>query len=59
VAVLFLSGTFCDRGRVRLEAVEAGPLSSARYLEPVGEINIHFGVFLGWGTSAAPAWIKG
>ena len=41
------------------EAVEAGPLSNARYLEPVGEINIHFGVFLGWGTSAAPAWIKG
>jgi 8-hydroxy-5-deazaflavin:NADPH oxidoreductase len=41
------------------EAVESGPLSNARYLEPVGEINIHFGVFLGWGTSAAPAWING
>jgi NADPH-dependent F420 reductase len=41
------------------EAVESGPLSNARYLEPVGEINIHFGFFLGWGTSAAPAWIKG
>lgn len=40
------------------EAVESGPLSNARYLEPVGEINIHFGFFLGWGTSAAPAWIK-
>jgi predicted dinucleotide-binding enzyme len=40
------------------EPVEAGPLSNARYLEPVGEINIHFGFFLGWGTSAAPAWIK-
>lgn len=38
--------------------VDAGPLSNARYLEPVGEINIHFGFFLGWGTSAAPAWIK-
>ena len=23
-----------------------------------GEINIHFGFFLGWGTSAAPAWLK-
>lgn len=40
------------------EAIESGPLSNARYLEPVGEINIHFGFFLGWGTSAAPAWIK-
>jgi NADPH-dependent F420 reductase len=41
------------------EAVESGPLSNSRYLEPVGEINIHFGFFLGWGTSAAPAWVKG
>lgn len=38
--------------------VESGPLSNARYLEPVGEINIWFGFFLGWGTSAAPAWVK-
>lgn len=38
--------------------VESGPLTNARYLEPLGEINIHFGFFLGWGTSAAPAWIK-
>lgn len=40
------------------EPVESGVLSNSRYLEPVGEINIHFGFFLGWGTSAAPAWIK-
>jgi NADPH-dependent F420 reductase len=40
------------------EPVESGPLTNSRYLEPVGEINIHFGFFLGWGTSAAPAWIK-
>lgn len=40
------------------EAVESGPLSNARYLEPVGKINIHFGFFLGWGTTAAPAWLK-
>jgi NADPH-dependent F420 reductase len=40
------------------EPVESGPLSNSRYLEPVGELNIHFGFFLGWGTSAAPAWIK-
>jgi NADPH-dependent F420 reductase len=40
------------------EPVDSGPLSNARFLEPVGEMNIHFGFFLGWGTSAAPAWIK-
>lgn len=40
------------------EPVESGMLTNCRYLEPVGEINIHFGFFLGWGTSAAPAWIK-
>ena len=40
------------------QPVESGPLSNSRYLEPLGEINIHFGFFLGWGTSAAPAWIK-
>ncbi|MGH6680309.1 MAG: NADPH-dependent F420 reductase, partial [Bradyrhizobium sp.] len=40
------------------EPVESGALSNSRYLEPVGEINIHFGFFLGWGTSAAPAWVK-
>ncbi|RXF75335.1 NADPH-dependent F420 reductase [Hansschlegelia zhihuaiae] len=41
------------------QPVDSGPLSNARFLEPVGEINIWFGFFLGWGTSAAPAWIKG
>ncbi len=40
------------------EPVDSGPLSNSRFLEPVGEINIWFGSFLGWGTSAAPAWIK-
>ncbi|MCP3402893.1 NADPH-dependent F420 reductase [Bradyrhizobium sp. CCGB20] len=40
------------------EAVDAGPLSNARFLEPIGEMNIHFGFFLGWGTSAAPSWKK-
>jgi 8-hydroxy-5-deazaflavin:NADPH oxidoreductase len=40
------------------QPVESGPLSNSQYLEPLGEINIHFGFFLGWGTSAAPAWIK-
>jgi predicted dinucleotide-binding enzyme len=40
------------------EAVEAALCRTLRYLEPVCEINIPFGFFLGWGTSAAPAWIK-
>lgn len=40
------------------EPVDSGPLTNSRFLEPLGEINIHFGFFLGWGTTAAPAWIK-
>jgi 8-hydroxy-5-deazaflavin:NADPH oxidoreductase len=40
------------------EPVDSGPLLNARFLEPVGEMNIWFGFFLGWGTGAAPAWIK-
>ncbi|MEF9385213.1 NADPH-dependent F420 reductase [Ralstonia solanacearum species complex bacterium KE056] len=43
---------------LQFEAVNAGPLSNARFLEPIGEMNIHFGFFLGQGTSIAPAWIK-
>ena len=38
--------------------VDAGPLSNARFIEPIGEMNIHFGYFLGWGPVAAPAWLK-
>jgi predicted dinucleotide-binding enzyme len=40
------------------QPVDSGALINCRYLEPVGEINIHFGFFLGWGTSVAPAWVK-
>ena len=40
------------------EAVDAGPLTNARFLEPIGEMNIHFGYFLGKGPTAAPAWIQ-
>jgi NADPH-dependent F420 reductase len=36
--------------------VDAGPLRNSRFLEPMGEMNIHFGFFLGWGTVAAPVW---
>ena len=38
------------------EPVDAGPLRNSRFLEPMGEMNIHFGFFLGWGTVAAPVW---
>lgn len=43
---------------LQFEAVAAGPLTNARYLEPMGEMNIHFGFFLGQGTSIAPAWVR-
>ena len=43
---------------IGFEAVDAGPLINSRYLEPIGEMNIHFGFFLGQGTSIAPAWVK-
>ncbi|WP_246797174.1 NADPH-dependent F420 reductase [Burkholderia perseverans] len=42
---------------VGFEAVESGPLSNSRFIEPIGEMNIHFGFFLGQGTSVAPAWV--
>lgn len=43
---------------IGLEAVEAGPLSNSRFLEPIGEMNIQFGFFLGKGPVVAPAWIS-
>ncbi|WP_139229376.1 NADPH-dependent F420 reductase [Cohaesibacter marisflavi] len=42
---------------IGFEPVDAGPLSNARFLEPIGEMNIHFGFFLGRGPTVAPAWI--
>lgn len=43
---------------IGFDAVEAGPLSNSRFLEPIGEMNIHFGYFLGKGLGVAPAWIQ-
>ena len=40
------------------EAVDAGALANSRYLEPIGEMNIHFGYFLGKGPVVAPAWVQ-
>lgn len=41
---------------IHFAAMEAGPLANSRYLEPVGEMNIHFGYFLGKGPLVAPGW---
>ena len=38
-------------------AIDAGPLKNARYLEPVGGLNIYFGYGAGFGTTVAPTWI--
>ncbi len=43
---------------LEFEAIDAGPLTNARYIEPVGELNIHFGYALGWGTAISPAWVR-
>ena len=37
---------------------DAGPLSNARYIEPLAYLNIQFGYMLGQGTQIAPAWLS-
>ena len=37
--------------------VDAGGLKNARYLEPLGGLNVYFGYGAGRGTAIAPAWI--
>ncbi len=41
---------------IGLQAVDAGPLKNARYLEPLGYMNIQLGYMLGQGTGIAPRW---
>lgn len=41
---------------IGLEPVDAGPLANARYLEPIGFLNIQFGYVFGHGTGFAPRW---
>ena len=36
----------------------AGGLDAARFIEPVGMLNIRFGYGLGQGTAIAPTWVK-
>lgn len=37
--------------------VDAGSLKNARYLEPLGGLNIYFGYGAGQGTGIAPTWM--
>jgi NADPH-dependent F420 reductase len=39
------------------EATDAGPLQNARYLEPMGMLNIWFGYTAQRGTGIAPTWL--
>lgn len=38
-------------------ALDAGGLKNARYLEPLGGLNIYFGYGAGLGTAIAPTWL--
>lgn len=42
---------------IGLVPVDAGPLKNARYLEPLGFMNIQFGYVLGKGVGIAPQWL--
>lgn len=42
---------------IGLAPVSAGPLKNARYLEPLGFMNIQFGYVLGMGPTVAPQWL--
>ncbi len=45
-------------GDAGYDPVDAGPLKNARYIEPLGYLNIQFGYMLGRGTQIAPAWLS-
>jgi len=38
----------------QFEPIDSGTLYNSRFLEPMGEMNILLGKFMGWGTSGAP-----
>jgi predicted dinucleotide-binding enzyme len=60
-ATLFLCGDDADAKRIvselaaclGFEPVDAGPLVSARYLEPLAMLYIHLAVREGWGSNPA------
>ncbi|KAA8606052.1 F420-dependent NADP oxidoreductase [Salipiger aestuarii] len=41
---------------IGFEPVDAGRLANARFLEPIGFLNIQFGYAFGHGTGIAPRW---
>ena len=41
---------------IGFEPVDSGPLANARYLEPLGMLNIWLGYVGGRGTNIAPRW---
>ncbi|MFM2056492.1 MAG: hypothetical protein RLY71_877 [Pseudomonadota bacterium] len=43
---------------IGFEVIDAGGLKNARYLEPLGGLNIYFGYGAGQGTAIAPTWIR-
>jgi len=56
-----------DRGKQTVKAlaesmgfdvIDAGGLKNARYLEPLGGLNVYFGYGAGLGTSIAPTWVR-
>jgi len=43
---------------IGFNAVDAGPLKNARYLEPLAGLNIYLGYGAGHGTAISPTWIR-
>ena len=40
------------------DVIDAGPLRNARYLEPLGGLNVYLGYGAGLGTAIAPTWLR-
>ncbi|MDA8347673.1 MAG: NADPH-dependent F420 reductase [Pseudomonadota bacterium] len=43
---------------IGFEVVDAGGLRNARYLEPLGGLNVYLGYGAGLGTAIAPTWLR-
>ncbi|MES2739955.1 MAG: NAD(P)-binding domain-containing protein [Pseudomonadota bacterium] len=64
-ATVFLAGDHADAKQTAtalavsmgFEAVDAGQLHNARYLEPLAGLNVYLGYGAGRGTAIAPTWI--
>ena len=65
ISIVFCGDDANSKERVRtliedfgFDAVDAGPLKSSRYLEPLSLLNIHLGRELGYGTSIGFALLR-